>query len=95
MRPSGIRHGVTVSRHSSRCHGVNTVLHGSPRIDDPGDPASGPGHSGFINDPQTKQESMDGGLPNTNTNRPVVGGAPGYEFHALPGPFMECPLISM
>ena len=38
-------------------------------------------------DPQTKQESLDWDLPAINS--PVVGGAPGYGFHHLPGPSIE------
>ena len=42
----------------------------------------GRGGWSVINNPQTKQEFLDWGLPTTNS--PVVGGAPGYGLQDPP-----------
>ena len=55
----------------------------------------GPGGWAVINDPlppchkreKEIKELLDWGLDTTNS--PMVGGAPGYGFHPLPGPFRE------
>ena len=62
-------------------------------MEDLGNPACrkgdwvGPGGWSAINVLQTKQESLAWGIRIVNS--PVVGGAPGYKFHSLPGPSKE------